>query len=168
LGVYNDKEDPLHVVEQFEALLNQSTSIATYLPDLQHYLVGYPQAQLPDAESVFYWERVKFGLKLTLRMNQMIIYRGAGASGPIDSVAIKQLYASHYFETALDLTVCAKDTSRSAEKGFFLITVKGSHQAGLTGPKGSIIRAAALSRTRSSLEASLIQTKKVLESSQRP
>jgi len=72
-------------------------------------------------------------------MNQMVIYRGSGPSGPIDSVAIKQLYASHYFQTALDLSVCAKDSSRPDKKGFYLITVKGSRQAGLTGPKGSIV-----------------------------
>jgi hypothetical protein len=113
---------------------------------------------------LFFWEKVKFGLKPTLRMNQMVIYRGSGPSGPIDSVAIKQLYASHYFQTALDLSVCAKDTSRPDAKGFYLITVKGSRQAGLTGPKGSIVRKTAVSRTRSSLESSLMHIKQVLES----
>ncbi len=117
----------------------------------------------PDAESLFYWERVKFGLKPTLRMNHMVIYRGSGPSGPLDSVAIKQLYASHYFQTALDLSVCAQDSSRPNEKGFYLITIKGSRQAGLTGPKGSIIRKSAISRTRSSLENALTHIKQVLE-----
>jgi hypothetical protein len=165
LGTYYDKEHPLHVLEQFESLLQESSSISHYLPDLERYLTGYPRTQLPSAESVFYWERVKFGLKPTLRMNHMVIYRGSGPSGPIDSVAIKQLYASHYFQTALDLSVCANDSSRPGEEGFYLITVKGSRQAGLTGPKGSIIRRAAVSRTRSSLETSLIHIKRVLESS---
>ena len=137
-----------------------------YLPDLQRYLIGYPQAQLPRSEDFFYWERVKFGLKPTLRMNHMVIYRGSQSSGLVDSVAIKQLYASHYFETALDLSVCVRDSSRSDEKGFYLITVKGSRQAGLTGPRGAIIRKAAVSRTRSSLEASLTHVRRVLESSQ--
>jgi len=76
------------------------------------------------------------------------------------------IYASHYFETALDLSVCVRDNSQPDGRGFYLITVKGSRQAGLTGPKGAIIRKAALSRIRSSLEASLLQAKRVLESSQ--
>jgi hypothetical protein len=166
LGTYYDKQDPLHIVDQFESLLNESGSMAHYLPDLQHYLIGYPEAQLPNSESLFYWERVKFGLKPTLRMNQMVIYRGSQASSEVDSVAIKQLYASHYFQTALDLSVCARDSSRPAEKGFYLITVKGSRQAGLTGPKGAIIRKAAVSKTRSALEASLMHVKSLLERSQ--
>jgi hypothetical protein len=166
LGTYYDKEQPLRVTDQFESLLNQSRALPNYLPELQHYLSGYPQAQLPHAESVFYWERVKFGLKPTLRMNHMMIYRGDRTSRAMDYVAIKQLYASHYFETALDLSVCVPDNSQPEGRGFYLITVKGSRQAGLTGPKGAIIRKAALSRTRSSLEASLLQVKRVLESSQ--
>jgi hypothetical protein len=165
LGSYYDKEHPVHVIEQFESLLRESPSLPRYLPDLKQYLVGYPRTQLANAESSFFWERVKFGLKPTLRMNQMVVYRGGGPSGPISSVAIKQLYASHYFQTALDLTVCAKDSSRSDKKGFYLITVKGSRQAGLTGPKGSIIRRNAVSKIRSSLETSLMHIKKVLEGS---
>ena len=166
LGSYYDKEHPVRVTEQFAALLHQSPSLAHYLPDLERYLVGYPQAQLPNAENVFYWEKVKFGLKPTLRMNHMVIDRGSGSSGSLNSVAIKQLYASHYFQTAVDLSVCAKDSSQPDAKGFYLITVKGSRQAGLTGPKGSIIRKNAVSRTRSSLETSLTHVKGVLESKQ--
>jgi hypothetical protein len=166
LGSYYDKEHPVHVVEQFESLLHESPSVSHYLPDLDRYLMDYPRAQLANAESVFFWERVKFGLKPTLRMNHMVIYRGSGPSGPPDSVAIKQLYASHYFQTALDLSVCAKDSSQPDDKGFYLITVKGSRQAGLTGPKGSIVRKNAVSRIRSSLETSLTRIKGVLENKQ--
>jgi hypothetical protein len=41
-------------------------------------------------------------------------------------VAEKLSYASHYLETALDLTVCIKDARRP---GVYIITVKGSKQA---------------------------------------
>jgi hypothetical protein len=163
LGSYYDKEHPVSVVEQFTSLLRESPSMSHYLPDLERYLVNYPHAELANAESIFYWEKVKFGLKPTLRMNHMVIYRGGGSSGALDSVAIKQLYASHYFQTAFDLSVCAKDSSHPDDKGFYLITVKGSRQAGLTGPKGAIVRKNAVSKIRSSLETSLIRIKGVLE-----
>ncbi len=166
LGTYYDKEHPLLVVDQFDSLVNESASMAHYLPDLQNYLIGYPKEQLRDSQSFFYWERVKFGLKPTLRMNQMVIYRGSQSSRPMDFVAIKQLYASHYFQTALDVSVCVRDSSRPDQKGFYLLTAKGSRQAGLTGPKGAIVKKAAVSRARSSLESSLMHMKKVLESGQ--
>jgi hypothetical protein len=60
--------------------------------------------------------------------------------------------------------VCVKDTHRT---GFYIITVKGSKQAGLTGLKGSIVRKVAVDKTRSSLERVLAMLKETLES-QRP
>jgi HEPN domain-containing protein len=78
-------------------------------------------------------------------------------------VALKQLYANHYFQTALDLTVCMKDAARPNEHGFYLITVKASQQAGLTGLKGSILRKVAVGKSRSSLEHTLTAIKERLE-----
>jgi hypothetical protein len=108
-----------------------------------------------------YWEKVNFGLKPTFRIVQKIVYRGTIGNQPAYAVAEKQIYASHYFQTALDLAVCVKDAQRS---GFYIITVKGSKQAGLTGLKGSIVRKVAVDKTRSSLERVLVTIKQQLES----
>jgi len=132
-----------------------------YLPELNQYLLDYPKAKSVNVEAGFYWEKVNFGLKPTFRIVQKVVYRGAIAEQPTYAVAEKQLYASHYFETALDLTVCVKDTQRP---GFYLITVKGSKQAGLTGLKGSIVRKVAVDKTRSSLGRVLGTMKQKLES----
>ena len=166
LGTYFDKDHPLRVPDQFESLLSESGGLTNYLPDLQRYLLEYPRTNLPNSQSFFYWERVKFGLKATLRMNQMVIYHGSHLSLSVDSVAIKQLYSSHYFQTALDVSVCVKANDEPAKKGFFLITVKESRQEGLTGLRGAILRKVAVSRTRSWLEASLTHVKRILESNQ--
>lgn len=85
---------------------------------------------------------------------------GSDPAGPAYAVAVKQLYASHYFETALDLTVCVRDQERP---GMYLITLKGSQQAGLTGLKGGILRKVAVDKTRSSLEKALATIKVKLE-----
>lgn len=56
---------------------------------------------------------------------------------PAYAITEKQLYSSHYFETALDLSAFVILTIRR-KSGFFLVQVMGSEQAGLTGFKGSI------------------------------
>jgi hypothetical protein len=94
---------------------------------------------------------------------QAIVYQGKLPERPAYAVAVKQLYASHYFESALDLTVCVKDDERAAHPGFYLITMKGSQQAGLTGLKGGIVRKVAVDKTRSSLEKALDSIKQKLE-----
>ena len=159
LGTYRDKKVPAQVSEQFRSLLSRATVLPEELPALHSYLLDYPKATLPDSSSVFYWEKVKFGLKLTLRINHQVTAHTTGEHGPVDVVAIKQLYASHYFQTALDLNFCIPRKSRE----FYLVTLKGSEQAGLTGPKGSVVRKVAVDKTRSSLEKSLVAIKTQLE-----
>jgi len=164
LGVYRDKDHPTKVDETFQALLARLKSLPVYLPDVSRLLLEYPNVNLENAQSEFYWEKVNFGLKPTLRIVQQITYRGGTASDRTYAVALKQLYASHYFQSALDLTVCTKDTARPDERGFYLITVKGSQQAGLTGLKGGLVRKVAVGKTRSSLEETLTAIKQKLES----
>ena len=160
LGTYRDKSHPTAVADTFASMLQQMKAVPVYLPELDHYLLDYPKAASDAIKSEFYWEKVNFGLKPTLRVVQAVVFHSASPGKPAYAVAVKQLYASHYFETALDLTVCVKDASRN---GFYLITVKGSQQAGLTGFKGGIVRKVAVGKTRSSLERALAAYKQKLE-----
>lgn len=164
LGTYRDKRNPARVADTFQSLLSRSKALPVYLPELDRYLLDYPQAPSEDIQSEFYWEKVNFGLKPTLRMVQAIVYRGPRPEDPAYAIAVKQLYASHYFETALDLTVCVRDQDNPEHPAFYLITLKGSQQAGLTGFKGSIVRKVAVDKTRSSLERALEAIKQRLES----
>ncbi len=164
LGTYRDKSHPAAVGETFRSLLSRSKALPAYMPDFDRYLLDYPRISLDNVETEFYWEKVNFGLKPTLRIVQAIVYRGTRSTDPAYAVAVKQLYASHYFETALDLTICVRDQEHSTRPGVYLITLKGSQQAGLTGLKGSIVRKVAVDRTRSSLERALGAIKQQLES----
>ncbi len=163
LGTYRDKHHPAEVAETFRSLLSRSKALPVYLPELDRYLLDYPETRAENIQSEFYWEKVNFGLKPTLRIVQAILYRGPRSTDPAYAIAVKQLYASHYFETALDLTVCVRDQENPERPGFYLITLKGSQQAGLTGLKGGIVRKVAVDRTRSSLERALAAIKQRLE-----
>jgi len=155
LGVYRDKEHPSRVADQFETMVGRSSALPDVLPELRRYLLEYPDADLPGADSFFYWEKVDFGLKPTVRVNHGVMYQTRSSVGDVAVVAVKQLYASHYFHTALDLSVCVSDTSKPGRRGFYLMTLKSSEQDGLTGMKGSVLRKIAVDKTRSSLEKAL-------------
>jgi len=164
LGAYRDKGHPAAVAETFASLADRTKGLPVYLPELREYLLNFPKADSSNIETKFYWEKVNFGLKPTFRIVQAVFYHGRSSADPVYAVALKQIYASHYFETALDLTVCVKDVQVSDRPGFYLITMKGSQQAGLTGLKGSIIRKVAVDKTRASLEKALTSIKQKLES----
>ena len=109
LGVYNDKRNPTLVPEQFRYMLSYSKALPRYFPDFYNYLLTYPEGKPADVQNTFYWAKVKFGLKPTLRVVHVLTLRRETPAGPIIAVAEKQLYSSHYFETALDLTFCIPD-----------------------------------------------------------
>ena len=63
------------------------------------------------------------------------------------------------------MSVCVDDGSAATPHGFYLLTLKGSQQEGLTGVKGSILRKVVVDKTRSSLERALGAIKRAVEQS---
>jgi hypothetical protein len=166
LGVYNDKRDPTAVPEQFAYLLSYPKALSEHAPDFYHYLLAYPHGKPANYEDTFYWAKVKFGLKPTLRVVHMVTMRGSPANPMACAIAQKQLYSSHYFETALDLSICVREGADPRQPGFYLIKAMGSEQAGLSGAKGSIVRKAAVGRSVSNLQKALMAIRNMLEGNQ--
>ena len=164
LGEYRDKKNPARIAEQFGAMLQRASALPDVLPELRRYVLEYPNAALPGADSYFFWEKVDFGLKPTIRLNHAVIYRGRTQGRDFATVAIKQLYPTHYFQTALDVSVCVQDGAGD-RPGFYLLTLKGSQQDGLTGVRGSLLRKAVVDKTRTSLERALASIKQTVERS---
>jgi len=163
-GVYNDKRKPTEVAQQFTYMLSYYNALTERLPEFHQYLLSYPNAKPASVENTFYWAKVKFGLKPTLRIVHVVTMRGNPADEVAYAIAEKQLYSSHYFSTALDLSFCVRGSEDPKNQGFYLIMAMGSEQAGLTGFKGSIVREAAVSRSVSSLRNALTTIRNTLES----
>jgi hypothetical protein len=167
LGEYRDKQNPARIGQQFETMVGRASVLPDVIPELRRYLLDYPNASLPNAQSFFYWEKVEFGLRPTIRVNHAVVYRGRAEGRDFGAVAIKQLYATHYFHTALDLSVCVQDGAGPSSDGFYLLTIKGSQQEGLTGVKGSMLRKIVVDKAKHSLERALGFIKRTVEQ-QRP
>ena len=163
LGVFDDKRDPIDVPRQFAFMLSYAKVLPEQLPDFNRYLLEYPDYRPANTDDAFYWAKVKFGLKPTLRIVHFIIMHGRPGDAVAYAVAEKQLYSSHYFETALDLSFCVRASESSGEPGFYLIKAMGSEQAGLTGLKGSIVRKAAVGSSLSNLQKALTAIRDALE-----
>ena len=81
-GAYRDKKRPLSVDEEFEGLLENSPYILEYDPTFHAYLKNFPKASLPGADEFLYWSKVKFGLKPTVRVSHVVIFRLTKAETP--------------------------------------------------------------------------------------
>ena len=163
LGTYNDQGDPTQVGRQFAYILSYDKTLLEQHPDFYNYLLSYPAGKPANVEDLFYWANMKFGLKPTLRIVQRVTLRGNAGDQVAYAIAEKQLYASHYFETALDLSFCIRGPAIAGRPGFYLVMILGSEQSGLTGIKGSIIRRVAVDRSVANLRDSLTAVKTALE-----
>jgi hypothetical protein len=159
LATYRDMSRPTFVAQEFKTMIDRMPLLTDHLPQLKTYLLTYPQASLPGAESFLYWQSAKFGLKPTIRINHVVmIERPDGAV-----VATKMLYANHYFWTAIELRVLVPDPARG--KGFWFASVSQSRSDGLDGYLGPIIRARVRDEALKGMEAALKAGKASLEKS---
>jgi len=163
-GVYDDKRKPVDVAQQFAYMISYYKALPEHLPEFYEYLLSYPNDRPANIEDTFYWAKVKFGLKPTLRIVHLVTVRGNPTDEVAYAIAEKQLYSSHYFETALDLSFCIPGNEDPKNPGFYLIMAMGSEQAGLTGLKGSIVRETAVGRSVSNLRNALTTIRNTLES----
>jgi hypothetical protein len=149
LGRYDDDSAPVVVGEQFRGVLSNSSQLPIPVPELMGYLESYPRGRPAGAQEFFYWSVVEFGLKPTVRVNHVIILPLPGRpSGVSHVIAIKQLYASHYFHTALELRFLVDDNRGADRRGFYLLSIIRSRVDGTTGLKGSFLRPILSRRSR--------------------
>jgi hypothetical protein len=164
LPVYHDESREASATDRFRALVSRLEGLRLLPPSLARLLLDYRGGELPaDMRSVFYWEKVVFGLKPTLR-----VVHAAAAVPPADSglacaVGIKQLYASHYLRAAIDVSTCVPVPEQDGRSGFYLVSITGSQQEGVTGFTGSIVRRVVVGRARSGLDGALVRIKTALE-----
>jgi hypothetical protein len=168
LGVYNDKSNPTFVAQQFAYMLSYSKGLPAQLPEFYSYLLAYPDAKPTNVEDRFYWAKVKFGLRTTLRVIHLAAMRGDPTDDVAYAIAEKQLYSSHYFDTALSLSFCVRDRDSSKRPGFYLIMAMGMEQSALAGFKWEILRRVAVGRSASNLQATLTNIRNVLEANSGP
>lgn len=129
LVVYDDARRPLALHEGFHALLAEPPSLAESAPELHHYLDEFPARPLVGVEDRLYWSVEEFGLRpLTTITHAAIDARPEAARGaPRVLIALKQVYASHYFHAGLSTLMLFEapavggETGGGASSGSYLI-----------------------------------------------
>ncbi len=163
LAVYLDSDRPQFIAREFDEMISRVDLWPDVLPALATYLRGYPtSARPPMTRDFFYWSMAEFGLKPVFRINHVVVYSTGRSSGPLHVVAVKQLYASHYFHTALEVRVVVNDPRRSA-KGVYLVVLNMARSDGLTGLFGGVIKSRASNGSRDGIERALAAIKRMAE-----
>jgi hypothetical protein len=117
--------DDNHAVKSsdaFLALLDQSEYLRDFVPDLRDYLEFYPTHRPEGVRDVLFWEENRLPhLRPTLTLSHMVTYTTMSGT-PL--VAIKQIYADHYFEGGLELLAAFDAPPTARGPAMYLISVR--------------------------------------------
>jgi hypothetical protein len=158
---YHDQEKVVRLADQYRYLLEQSRFLADYAPEFYKYLEEFPKASSPNVENFIYWSKEKYGLKPVLSITHVAIYKRTLGNRTEVLVASKQLYANHYFDASLGLTVFVEGNERGA-LGSYLMYLNRSHIGALRGYFVRLKRSFIEARIRQGLGTNLVMIKRRL------
>lgn len=158
---YHDKKEPVRLQDEFLGLLNGQPRVADFAPEFQSYLARYPEQSLPDVSEFFYWSLESFGLGPVTSVTHVSVYVQPGQA----IAASKQIFASHYFDSSLGLTVAIDDPNSTSVPSMYLMYVNRSRVDLLGGFFGGLQRALTRGRMREGMRKRLAAAVAKLESS---
>jgi hypothetical protein len=162
LGDYRNKATPLSVAEEFDVLFEESKYFASAVPEFFAYLQGFPRARLAGAEDILYWKKDDIGLRPITSITHLTLYTPPSDGKQLRQPALigtKQIYATHYFDAGLGLTLAFDDGAA----GFYMVSINRARTRSLQSFMRSIVRSMVLRRSRDALEHILRSTKQGLE-----
>lgn len=163
--VYDDKDQAVESATQFAELLDRSSYLLEYAPEFQTYLRVFPDATLQDVERFQYWSRENYGhdLKQVVAITDVIMYLRAGGENPPVVIASKQIYASHYFEASLGLTMLFERSETDPSPSFYLVYVNRSRIDLLRKWYSALARGRLSESVRSSMRKNLSELRSTVE-----
>jgi hypothetical protein len=108
---YADTPTPLNVGHEFASLVDADTVTWKYVPRLRRHLLEYPAATNEAMSDFIYWSKERVHSRPVISITHVAI-AAAVDDGPVNyAIASKQIYAMHYFDASLGLTLLVRDPS---------------------------------------------------------
>jgi len=148
LAIYHDKEQPFSSAASLDRLSDVANILKTISPEVNRFLLDYPQNRPPDTEDFFAWQFFKFGMKPVMRATHYVIrkFNFNGRTGYV--LAGKTLLATHYFRSALELTVLYPQPNGQT----IVVMTQRSVIDGFNTWRGRLLRGLIMDRSQKSLQ----------------
>jgi hypothetical protein len=162
---YADEREPTDLRAEFLGLIDGGDAVWRHFPGLRRHLVEFPGAAPPGTEDVIYWS------KETVRGPVVSVTHLAIAPAPHGSpadyaIASRQIYATHYFDASLGLTLLLRDRA-AATPATYVAYVNRTRIDLFEGFLGSIARRVTAGRARTLVAEQLGRLQRRLEAEHR-
>lgn len=121
LMVYADKEQPMTIASGFASLHAQGDYLYRSHPELMGYLSDFTRPPPEGVEDFFFWSLEDFGQRPTFTVTQAAIYQPKGQGDRAHTVALKQIYTTHYFQARLQLMDLIPPNPSAQDTAFYLL-----------------------------------------------
>lgn len=167
LMTYADKLPPVRSLDAFLGLLQEFALLRRDAAPLYNCLESYSGPPCPQIENLLYWSYAKFGLKPVLTVNDMLTYKTVRNGRPWDFLAIKQIYADHYFIASLGVVILVPQSDTPSEPGLWVVYINRSQTDGLSGLFGPLKRGVVEHKSRATAQKDVLELKSSLEAQYR-
>lgn len=141
LTAYHDKRSPVSVVAGLQQLIERAPYLSDYAPRLAECLKHFPECD-PAVRSFLYWSKEEFGhgLQPVISVSQVLLDReGTNENGWVWQ-ASKQLYANHYLDCSLALTLVVEAGEKQGAPALYLVYLNRSRSDVFKGSLGGLVR----------------------------
>lgn len=158
---YADTPSPLNVGLEFMSLVDADTATWKYIPRLRRHLLEYPVVAGEGISDFIYWSKERVHSRAVISITHVAI-AAAIDDGPVDfAIASKQVYATHYFDASLGLTLLVRDSSAPVPTTF-VVYLNRSRIDLFDGLFGGVARRITAGRARSLVAEQLARLQKSL------
>lgn len=147
---YADRAEALDVGREFQALADDRGGPWDRFPGLREHLSTYTGAPAPATTDVVYWSKERIGRRAVLSMTHLAVTEVADGSAFAYAIGSKQIYAAHYYDASLGLTVLIRAQSDPLP-ATYLVYFNRSRIDVFGGPFARLGRALVSSRARSTV-----------------
>lgn len=156
-----DARAPVDSGQEFVALLDSDVDIWQHLGELRRHLLEFPNAQPARTTDILYWSKERASRRTVVSVTHMAINRPT--EGPAQyAIASKQIYATHYFDASLGLTLLLRDQA-AASPAMYVVYVNRSRADLFGGMFGGIARKVVSTRARALVAEQLERVQQSIE-----
>jgi hypothetical protein len=157
---YANTSPRLALAAEFASLVDSDQASWQYLGDLREHLLKYP-ANHGGGVDLIYWSKERVYKRAVISATHLAIARQADHSPMRFAIASKQIYAMHYFDASLGLTLLLPDRS-SSSPATFVVYLNRSRIDLFDGVFGGLARRIVSGRARALVSEQLTRLQRTL------
>jgi hypothetical protein len=160
---YADRTPRLDVGREFASLLATDSLTARYAPRLRRHLLEYPTSSAEKMTDFVYWSKERVRGRGVISITHVATAAALDDSPVAYAIGSKQIYAMHYYDASLGLTLLVPDRT-VASRATYVVYLNRSRIDLFAGVFGGVARRIVAGRARTLVAEQLQRLQRVLAS----